>query len=141
MFLWHARGLAGSYYRLLAGLLNAVYPHFDPTGTVTDVVVRDHEFGIQLLVNAIENAGPREETTTIIYGGIRYHRAVDVSPQRQVDFGLKYIALGAFANAYNKKDAIEQALADEIIWAANSDTKSFAIQRKEESERIAQSAR
>ncbi|MFC2153950.1 30S ribosomal protein S7 [Candidatus Altiarchaeota archaeon] len=96
---------------------------------------------IQVLVDAITNSGPKEETTVIIYGGIRYHQAVDVSPQRRVDFALKYIALGAFATAFNSKISIEEALANEIIWAANSDTKSYAIQRKEETERISQSAR
>jgi small subunit ribosomal protein S7 len=96
---------------------------------------------IQVFVNALVNAGPREETTTIIYGGIRYHQAVDVSSQRRVDFALKYIALGAFSTAFNSKKTIEECLADEIIWASDSDTKSYAIQRKEETERIAQSSR
>lgn len=96
---------------------------------------------IQILVNALQNSGPTEETTVIIYGGIRYHQAVDVSAQRRVDFALKYITLGAFATAFNSKKSIENCLADEILWAANSDTKSYAIQRKEETERIAASAR
>jgi hypothetical protein len=52
LFLWHARGLASGYYRLLAGFLNAVYPAFDPTGTVTGVVARGHEVGVLLVVNA-----------------------------------------------------------------------------------------
>jgi len=96
---------------------------------------------IQVLVHAIEKTGPAEETTVIIYGGIKYHQAVDVSAQRRVDFGLKYITLGAFATAFNSPKKIENCLADEIMWAANSDTKSYAIQRKEETERIARSAR
>lgn len=96
---------------------------------------------LQVFVNAIINAGPREETTTIIYGGIRYHKAVDVSAQRRVDFALKYISLGAFATSFKTKKRIEECLADEIVWAANSDTKSYTIQRKEETERISQSAR
>ncbi|MFH0859907.1 MAG: 30S ribosomal protein S7 [Candidatus Altiarchaeota archaeon] len=96
---------------------------------------------IQVFVNAVLNAGPREETTTIIYGGIRYHKAIDVSAQRRIDFAIKYISLGAFATAFNSKKRIEECLADELIWAANSDNKSYAIQRKEETERIAQSAR
>ncbi len=96
---------------------------------------------LQVFINAIENAGPREETTTIIYGGIRYHQAVDVSTQRRVDFALKYLTLGAFATAFKNKKPIEDCLADEILWASNSDSKSYAIQRKEETERIAQSAR
>ncbi len=96
---------------------------------------------IQVLVDALVNAGPREETTTIIYGGIRYHQAVDVSSQRRVDFGVKYLSLGAFATAFNNKKPIEECLADEIILAANNDNKAYAISRKEETERIAQSAR
>ncbi|MFH1403904.1 MAG: 30S ribosomal protein S7 [Candidatus Altiarchaeota archaeon] len=96
---------------------------------------------IQVLVDAIQKSCPREETTTIIYGGIRYHQAVDVSSQRRVDFALKYVSLGAFATAFNNKKKIEECLADEIIWASESDTKSYAIQRKEETERIAKAAR
>ncbi len=96
---------------------------------------------LQVYINAIMHAGPREETTTIIYGGIRYHQAVDVSTQRRVDFALKYLSLGAFATAFKKRKSIEDCLAEEIIWAANSDNKSYAIQRKEETERIAHSAR
>jgi small subunit ribosomal protein S7 len=96
---------------------------------------------IQVFIDALTNTGPREETTTIIYGGIRYHHAVDVSSQRRVDFGLKYISIGAFATSFRNKKTIEECLADEIIAAANQDIKSYAIQRKEETERIAQSAR
>lgn len=96
---------------------------------------------IQVLVSAVLNVGPNEETTVIIYGGIRYHKAVDVSPQRRVDFAIKYITLGAFATAFKGKKSIQECLADEIMWAAGSDSKSYAIQRKEETERIAQSAR
>jgi len=96
---------------------------------------------LQVFIDAVQNAGPREETTTIIYGGIRYHQSVDVSTQRRVDFALKYLSLGAFATAFNKNKAIAECLADEIMWASNSENKSYAIQRKEETERIAQSAR
>ncbi|VVB51883.1 30S ribosomal protein S7 [uncultured archaeon] len=96
---------------------------------------------VQVLVDAVSKSGPREETTTIIYGGIRYHQAVDVSSQRRVDFALKYLSLGAFAVAFNSKKSTAECLADEIIWAAAADQKSYAIQRKDETERIAQSSR
>lgn len=96
---------------------------------------------LQVYIDAILKSGPREETTTIIYGGIRYHQAVDVSTQRRVDFAVKYLSLGAFATAFNKKKTLAECLADEIIWASNSDNKAVAIQRKEETERIAHSAR
>ncbi len=96
---------------------------------------------LQVLVRAIENAAPREETTRIMFGGIVYHVAVDVAPQRRVDLALKYITEGARRAAFNNPKPIEECLADEIIAAANYDEKSYAIQKKEEIERIALSSR
>ena len=40
---------------------------------------------VQVFVNAIENAAPREEVTRLKYGGIAVPKAVDVSPSRRVD--------------------------------------------------------
>lgn len=96
---------------------------------------------VQVLVDALQNTGPSEETTSIIYGGIRYHQAIDASALRRLDFALKNLALGAFARSFNVKTSVEEALADEIALAANNDTKSFAVSRKEETERIAASSR
>lgn len=96
---------------------------------------------LQVLVKAIENAAPREETTRIMYGGIVYHVAVDVSPQRRVDIALRHLAEGARIKAFNNPLPIEEALAEEIMLAANNDPKSYAIQKKEEIERIALSSR
>ncbi len=96
---------------------------------------------IQILVRAIENSSPREDTTTIAFGGIRYHMAVDVSPIRRLDIALKNIALGASAKCYRNKVSFAEALAEELMAAANRDTKSFAYSKKEEIERIAQSSR
>ncbi len=96
---------------------------------------------IQVLVRALENSAPREDTTTIAFGGIRYHMAVDVSPLRRLDIALKNIALGASIKCYRNKTSFAQALADEIISAANADPKSYAYSKKEEIERIAQSSR
>ncbi|WP_457753424.1 30S ribosomal protein S7 [Thermococcus sp.] len=96
---------------------------------------------IQVLIRAIENAAPREDTTTVMFGGIRYHVAVDISPLRRLDVALRNIALGASAKCYRNKMSYAEALAEEIIAAANKDTKSYAYSKKEEIERIAQSSR
>jgi len=96
---------------------------------------------IQVLVDAIQNSAPREETTRISYGGITYHHAVDSAPQRRLDVVLKNLAAGAFAASFNSKKPIEECLAEELIMASNYDMKSFAIARKEETERIARGAR
>jgi len=96
---------------------------------------------LQVLVNAIENAAPREETTRIVLGGIVYHVAVDVAPQRRVDLALRHICEGARIASFNNPKPIEESLADEIILAANNDPKSYAISKKEEIERIALASR
>ncbi|HII67167.1 MULTISPECIES: 30S ribosomal protein S7 [Thermococcus] len=96
---------------------------------------------LQVLVKAIENSSPREDTTNIMFGGVRYHLAVDISPMRRLDVALRNIALGASAKCYRNKVSYAEALAEEIIAAANKDTKSFAYSKKEEIERIAQSSR
>lgn len=103
--------------------------------------LKTSENPIQVLVRAVENAAPREETTRIMYGGIVYHVAVDVSPQRRIDLALRHLAEGARSKAFNNPMPIEEALAEEIINASNNDPKSYAIQRKEEIERIALSSR
>ena len=104
-------------------------------------IVETDENPIQVLVRAIENSAPREETTRIMYGGILYYVSVDVAPQRRVDLALRFIAEGARLAAFNNPKPIEEALADEIIAAANNDPNSYAVRRKEEIERIALSAR
>jgi len=96
---------------------------------------------IQVLVDAICNAAPREEITTIEQGGARYPVATDVSPQRRVDLALKHKVWGAYHRSRNKKGSMAEALADEIIKAANNDIGSFAIQKKLEMEKLAESSR
>ena len=96
---------------------------------------------IAVLVKAIENAAPREEIIAIEYGGARYPKAVEVAPQRRVDFALKYFAQGAYQKQFNKKKQSPAALADEIINAYNLSNQSAAISKKLELERQADSSR
>ena len=96
---------------------------------------------VEVLIRAIENAGPREDTTRIKYGGITYHISVDISPKRRIDLALRFIANGAAKRAFGTKIKMHEALAEEIIAAYNYDTKTYSIAKKEEQERIAKSAR
>lgn len=105
------------------------------------IYLRTNENPLQVLVRAIENSAPREDTTRIMYGGIVYHVSVDISPLRRIDVALKHLTEGARLKAFNNPTPIEEALAEEIILAANNDPKSYAIQRKDEIERIALSSR
>lgn len=96
---------------------------------------------MQILVDALINSAPREDTTRIKYGGIAYHQSVDISPQRRLDVALRFITVGAAKGAFRTKKSIAQSLADEIIAAANYDMKCYSISKKEELERIAKAAR
>ncbi len=102
---------------------------------------RTKENPIKVFVKALENAAPREEIVTIEYGGARYPKATDCSPQRRVDVALRYFVQGAYDKSFNKKTKIEQALADEILAAYKLDVKSLAILKKGEIERQADSSR
>ena len=96
---------------------------------------------IQILVKAIENSAPRDEITVIEYGGARYPQAVDASPVRRLNVALRNIVHGAYDKSFNKKTKIQEALANEIIFASEGKAESFAIQKKNESEKQADSAR
>lgn len=96
---------------------------------------------IEMLVKAVENSAPCEDTTRIRYGGIVYHLAVDIAPLRRVDLALRFLAEGTRKSAMHKSRSLEECLAEEIIVAANDDVKSHAISRRHEMERIARASR
>jgi len=96
---------------------------------------------IQVLVEALQNAAPREEVTRLQFGGISVPKAVDISPQRRLDIALRNLCSGVVASSAKNKKSIENCLADEIMLAAKGDMTSFSVSKKEETERVAQSAR
>ncbi|WP_254543135.1 30S ribosomal protein S7 [Halomarina pelagica] len=102
---------------------------------------RTEENPVQVLVQAVENAGPREETVRLKYGGISVPKAVDVAPQRRVDQSLKFIAEGAYNASFKTATPAAEALASQLIGAANYDVQTYAINQKEEKERVAAAAR
>jgi len=95
---------------------------------------------VQVLVDAVQNAGPREETIRLRFGGILVPKAVDVSSQRRVNQALYFIALGTQKCAFKSKKSIERCLAEELMAAAKNQ-KCFSINKKEEKERIAKASR
>ncbi len=96
---------------------------------------------VQVFVKAIENTAPKDEVTVIEYGGARYPQAIDVSPLRRVNLSLRHIVHGASDKAFNKKKTISQGLAEEIIQASENNGDSFAVRKRNESEKQADSAR
>jgi small subunit ribosomal protein S7 len=96
---------------------------------------------VQVLVEAIANAGPREEVVRLKYGGISVPKAVDTSSQRRVDTALRYITMGANQASYKSRKSAASCLASELIAASNRDAKCFSINRKDAKERVAKAAR
>ena len=96
---------------------------------------------IQILVSAVENSAPCEDTTRIGYGGVTYHMAVDISPQRRVDLALRFLSEGARKATLRNPRPLEEWLAEELILAASSDSKSKGVAKRHEVERVALSSR
>lgn len=103
--------------------------------------IRTGKNPIEVLANAVENSSPCEDTTRISYGGVVYHLSVDVAPQRRIDLAVRHITEGARQASINNPRSIQETLADELALAANHDIKSYAISKRHEIERVAQSSR
>ena len=96
---------------------------------------------MQVLINAVQNAAPKEETTRLRFGGISVPKAVDVAPQRRIDIAIRNIATGVVNASTKNKKKVEQCLADELIKASKNDLDSYSVGKKNDIERIAKSAR
>uniref|UniRef100_A0A8D1YK81 Small ribosomal subunit protein uS7 n=1 Tax=Sus scrofa TaxID=9823 RepID=A0A8D1YK81_PIG len=96
---------------------------------------------LQVLVNAIINSGPRDDSTRIGRAGTVRRQAVDVSPLRRVNQAIWLLCTGAREAAFRNIKTIAECLADELINAAKGSSNSYAIKKKDELERVAKSNR
>jgi len=96
---------------------------------------------IEVLVRAIENSAPNEDTTRIVYGGTVYHVSVDVAPIRRVDLALRFIADGIKEATFSNPKSIEEYLSEHIISASENNPDAPSIKKKHELERVAQASR
>jgi len=96
---------------------------------------------LQILVDAIANSGPREDSTRIGSAGTVRRQAVDVSPLRRVNQAIYLLTTGAREASFRSIKTISECLADELINAAKGSSNSYAIKKKDELERVAKSNR
>jgi small subunit ribosomal protein S5e len=96
---------------------------------------------IQVIVDAIINAGPREDATRVGSAGVIRRQAVDISPLRRVNQAIYLITTGAREAAFRNVKTIAECLADELINAAKGSSNSYAIKKKDELERVAKANR
>eukprot|EP00992_Anisonema_acinus_P014724 TRINITY_DN9427_c0_g1_i1.p2 TRINITY_DN9427_c0_g1~~TRINITY_DN9427_c0_g1_i1.p2 ORF type:complete len:197 (+),score=41.66 TRINITY_DN9427_c0_g1_i1:65-655(+) len=96
---------------------------------------------IQVLVDAIQKSGPREDSTRVGTAGVVRRQSVDVSPLRRVNQAIYLITVGAREAAFRTIKTFPECLADEIINAAKGSSNSYAIKKKDEIERVAKANR
>ncbi len=96
---------------------------------------------VEVLVRAIENSAPNEDTTRIVYGGTVYHVSVDVAPIRRVDLALRFLADGVREATFSNPKAIEEHLSEHLMMAAANNPDAPSIKKKRELERVAQASR
>ncbi|SCU85263.1 LAME_0D00716g1_1 [Lachancea meyersii CBS 8951] len=96
---------------------------------------------LQVVVDAVVNTGPREDTTRVGGGGAARRQAVDVSPLRRVNQAIALLTIGAREASFRNIKTIAETLAEELINAAKGSSTSYAIKKKDELERVAKSNR
>lgn len=96
---------------------------------------------LQVLIDAVINSGPREDSTRVGTAGTARRQAVDVSPLRRVNFAVYTITQGARKSAFRNIKTIAECLALELINASKESSNSYAIKKKDEIERVAKSNR
>ena len=96
---------------------------------------------IQVIVDAIINAGPREDARAHQSAGVVRRQAVDLSPLRRVNQAIYLLTTGSREAAFRNVKTIAECLADELINAAKGSSNSYAIKKKDELERVAKANR
>jgi small subunit ribosomal protein S5e len=96
---------------------------------------------LQIIVNAVINSGPREDSTRVGSAGVVRRQAVDMSPFRRVNYAIYLLVTGAREAAFRNVKTIAECLADEFINAAKGSSNSYAIKKKDEIERVAKANR
>uniref|UniRef100_A0A8I5TGD1 Small ribosomal subunit protein uS7 domain-containing protein n=1 Tax=Pongo abelii TaxID=9601 RepID=A0A8I5TGD1_PONAB len=99
---------------------------------INDISLQDYTNPLQVLVNAIINSGPREDSTRIGCTGTVRRQAVDVSPLRRVNQAIWLLCTGARGAAFRNIKTIAECLAEELINAAKGSSNSYAIKKKDD---------
>ena len=96
---------------------------------------------LEVLVEAVQNGGPREDSTRIGSAGVVRRQAVDVSPLRRVNQAIYLISVGARNSSFRNIKSVSECLADEVMNCAKESSNSYAIKKKDEIERVAKANR
>jgi small subunit ribosomal protein S5e len=96
---------------------------------------------LQVLVDACVNAGPRESAARVGKGGSAKRSSVDVSPLRRLNLALDTLTSGMRKSAFKCSKTLPEAIAEELIAASRGSPNSYAVKKRDETERVAKSSR
>merc|ERR1711890_193389 len=137
---------------LIEGLMGSIAYHGRNTGKklkamrivkqALDIIY--HHTGsnpLQIVIDAVSNCGPREDSTRIGSGGVVKRQAVDVSSFRRVNQGIYFLANCARNKGMRTIRHIAEILADEIMAASKGSPNCSAVKKREEIEKNAKANR
>uniref|UniRef100_A0A2I3SDV2 Small ribosomal subunit protein uS7 domain-containing protein n=1 Tax=Pan troglodytes TaxID=9598 RepID=A0A2I3SDV2_PANTR len=101
---------------------------------INGISLQDYINPLQVLVNAIINSGPWEDSTCIGRAGTVRQQAVDMSPLHCVNQVVWLLCTGTREAAFWNIKTIAECLADELINATKASSSSYAINKKDELE-------
>ena len=104
-------------------------------------LVNPEQNPVQVLIDAVRNGGPREDSCKVGSSGTVRRQAVDVSPIRRVNQSIFLITTGARLASFRSIKTVSECLADEIVNCAKESSNSYAIKKKDEIERVAKANR
>merc|ERR1711976_311834 len=96
---------------------------------------------LQVLIDAISNCGPREDSARIGSGGVVKRQAVDVSSFRRVNQGIYFIGNAARNKGMRTIKQMAEIWADEIMSASKNSPNCAAVKKREEIEKNAKANR
>merc|ERR1712137_418216 len=96
---------------------------------------------LQVLIDAITNCGPREDSAKAGNGGVVKRTAVDVSSFRRVNQGIYFIAGAARNKGLRTIKQMAEILADEIMAASKNSPNCAACKKRDEIEKNAKANR
>ncbi len=136
-------GHAGKKHKIITGWASGKYnKNMATMMKALDVIAQKTQKNpLQVVADAIVNGSPRDEITVIEQAGARYPQAVDCSPLRRIDLAIRWIVQGSYQRCFGKKKKMAESLAEEIIKASQANMESYSVNKRNESEKQADSAR
>ncbi|TBU13245.1 ribosomal protein S7 [Hamiltosporidium tvaerminnensis] len=110
-------------------------------GAFSIISVSTNKNPMQILVDALINCGPREDSARIGRGGAMKRTSVDISPLRRLNLAIFLITKGIRTSAMKSVKTLSEVIADELISASKGAQSSYGVKKRDEIERIAKSNR